>query len=63
MEGSTKDALAVRALSIDKYKVKFSGRKSNSKGRSKSLVQSTTRRCCKCDQFGHYKGDCKSKET
>jgi hypothetical protein len=37
MEGSTKDALVVRGRPIDRDKGKFSGRKSKSKGRSKSL--------------------------
>jgi hypothetical protein len=36
MEGSTKDALVVRGRLVDRYKRKFSGRKSKSKGRSKS---------------------------
>jgi hypothetical protein len=47
MEGSTKDALMVRGRPIDRGKGKFSGRKSKSKGRSKSLVQSM-RKCWKC---------------
>jgi hypothetical protein len=41
MEGSTKDALVVRGRPIDRDKGRFSGRKFKSKGRSKSLVQST----------------------
>jgi hypothetical protein len=61
MEGSTKDALMVRGRPIDRDKGKFSGRKSKSKGRSKSLVQSM-RRCWKCGKVGNYKRDCKSKE-
>jgi hypothetical protein len=60
MEGSTKDALMVRGRPIDRGKGKFSGRKSKSKGRSKSLVQSM-RRCWKCGKVGHYKRDYKSK--
>jgi hypothetical protein len=60
MEGSTKDALVVRGRPVDRDKGKFSGRKSKSKGRSKSLVQST-RRCWKCGKVGNYKKDCKLK--
>jgi hypothetical protein len=60
MEGLTKDALVVRGRPIDRDKGKFFGRKSKSKGRSKSLVQST-RRCRKCGKVGHYKNDCNSK--
>ena len=41
MEGSTKDALVVRGQSVERDKGKFSGRKYNSKGRSKSQVQLT----------------------
>jgi hypothetical protein len=41
MEGSTKDALVVRGRPVDRDKGRFSGRKFKSKGRSKSLVQST----------------------
>jgi hypothetical protein len=47
MEGSNKDALVVRGQLVDRDKGKFSVRKSKSKGRSKSMVQSTTRRCWK----------------
>jgi hypothetical protein len=36
MEGSTKYALVVRGRLVDRYKGRFSGRKHNSKGRSKS---------------------------
>jgi hypothetical protein len=43
MEGSTKDALIMRGRSVDRDKGKFSGRKSNTKGKSKSPVQSTRR--------------------
>jgi hypothetical protein len=60
MEGSTKDALVVRGRPINRDKGKFSGRKSKSKGRSKSLIQ-LTRRCWKCGKVGHYKRDYKSK--
>jgi hypothetical protein len=60
MEGSTKDVLVVRGRPVDRAKSKFFGRKSKSKGRSKSLVQST-RRCWKCDKAEHYKRDCKLK--
>jgi hypothetical protein len=60
MEGSTKDALVVRGRPVDRDKGKFSDRKSKSKGRSKSHVQST-RRCWKCSKARHYKRDCKSK--
>jgi hypothetical protein len=38
MEGSTKDALVVRGQLSEREKDKFSGRKSKSKGRSKSPV-------------------------
>jgi hypothetical protein len=62
MEGSTKDALVVRGRPIDRDKGRFSGRKFKSKGRSKSLIQST-RRCWKCGKVGHYKKDGKSKAT
>jgi hypothetical protein len=41
VEGSTKDSLVVRGRSINKDKGKFSDRNSKSKGRYKSLVQST----------------------
>jgi hypothetical protein len=41
MEGSTKDALVVRSRPIERDKGKFSSINSNSKGRSKSSVQST----------------------
>jgi hypothetical protein len=61
MEGLAKDALVLRGRSIDRDKDKFSDRKSMSKGRAKSHVQST-RKCWKCGKFGHYKRDCKSKE-
>jgi hypothetical protein len=60
MEGSTKDALMVRGRPIDRGKGKFSGRKTKSKGRSKSPIQSM-RKCWKCGKVGHYKRDCKSK--
>jgi hypothetical protein len=60
MEGSTKDALVVRDPPVEKDKGKFSGRKSNLKGISKSLVQST-RRCWKCGKARHCKKDCKSR--
>jgi hypothetical protein len=60
MKGSTKGALMVRGRLVDIDKGKFSGRKSKSKGRSKSPVQSTTR-CWKCSRARHYKRDCKSK--
>jgi hypothetical protein len=43
MEGSTKYTLVVRGRPDDRDKGKFSSRKSNSKGRSKSLVQSMRR--------------------
>ena len=39
MEGLTKDALVVRGRPIDRDNGNFSNRNSNSKGRSKSLVQ------------------------
>jgi hypothetical protein len=60
MEGSTKDALVVRGRSVDRYKGKFSGRNSNSKGIYKYLVQSM-RRCWKCGKSWNYKRDCNSK--
>jgi hypothetical protein len=60
MEGSTKDALVVRGRLVDKDKDKFSGKKSKSKGRSKSPVQST-RRCWKCGKDENYKRNCKLK--
>jgi hypothetical protein len=50
----------VRGRPVERYKGKFSGRKSKSKGRYKSLVQST-RRCWKCGKSRHYKKDCKSR--
>jgi hypothetical protein len=62
MKGSTKDELVVRGRPIDIDKGKFFSRNSKSKGRYKSHVQSTTRRCWKCGKVGHYKRDCKSKE-
>jgi hypothetical protein len=62
MEGSTKDALMVRGRSVDKDKGKLSSRKSKSKGRSKSPVQSM-RICWKCGKLGHYKRAYKSKVT
>jgi hypothetical protein len=43
MEGSTKYASMVRGQPIDREKGKFFGRKSKSKGRSKSSVQSKRR--------------------
>jgi hypothetical protein len=46
MEGSNKDDLVVRGRSAERYKGKFFGRKSKSKGKSKSPVQST-RKCWK----------------
>jgi hypothetical protein len=52
MEGLNKDALVVRGQLIDREKVKFSGKKSKSRGRSKSHVQSM-RTCWKCDKVGH----------
>jgi hypothetical protein len=63
MEGSTKDALVVRGRPIDREKEKFSSRKSKSKGRYKSQVQSKIRRCWKCCKVGNYKRDYKSKAT
>jgi len=62
MEGSKKYALVVRGLLVHKDKGKLYGRKSKSKGRSKSLVQSTKRICWKCSKVGNYKRNCKSKE-
>lgn len=60
MERLTKDALMVRGRPIDRGKGKFSDRRSKSKGRSKSLIQSI-RSCRKCGKVGHDKKDCKSK--
>jgi hypothetical protein len=60
MEGSTIDGLVVRGRPIDRDKGKFSNRRSKSKGRSKSLIQSM-RRCWKCSKVGHYKRDFGSK--
>jgi hypothetical protein len=59
MEGLTKYALVVRGQPIDKDKGKLSGRKSKSKGISKSTILSTGR-CCKCNKSRHYKRDWKS---
>jgi hypothetical protein len=58
--GPTKRDLVVSGRLVERDKGKFSGRKSKSKGTSKSLVQST-RRCWKCDKVGHYKKNCKSR--
>jgi hypothetical protein len=44
MDGSTKVALVARARHVDRDKAKFFGRKSKSKGRSKSNVHSKRRR-------------------
>jgi hypothetical protein len=63
MEGSTKDALVLRGQPVDREKGKFSSIKSKSKGIFKSPIHSTTRRCYKCSKVGHYKRECKSKET
>jgi hypothetical protein len=60
MKGSTKYALVVRGRSVERDKCKFSGRKSKSKGRSKSLVQSM-RRCWKCGKTMNYKREYNSK--
>ena len=60
MERSIYDALVVRGRPVDGDKGKFSGRKSKSKGISKSPVHST-RRCWKCGKVDHYKKDCKSR--
>jgi hypothetical protein len=60
MEGSTKDALAMRGRPVKRDKGRFSSRNFKSKGRSRSSVQST-RRCWKCGKVGNYKKDCKSK--
>jgi hypothetical protein len=50
----------VRGRPVERDKGKFSGRNSKSKGRSKSLVQST-RICWKFGKVGHYKKDCMSR--
>ena len=52
MEGSTKYAFVVRGRLVKRDKGKLSGRKSKSKGRSKSTVQST-KSCWKCGKTGH----------
>jgi hypothetical protein len=51
MEGLTKDALMVRAQSVDGGKGKLFFQWSKSKGRYKSSVQ-LTRKCWKCDKDG-----------
>jgi hypothetical protein len=62
MEGLTKYALVVRGRPVDKDKGRIFGRNFKSKGRSKFPVHSV-QRCWKCDKVGHYKKECKSKET
>lgn len=60
MEGSTKDDLMVIGWLVGRGKRNSSRQRSKSKGRSKSLRQST-RKCWKCGKVGNLKKDCKSK--